>query len=100
MTGPGNAASAPDVENAVTVDSAARTTAEAASTDSLPGGHVPDDSHEAYVALEREVALLLRRGRAIQARLAGQLHHELDGAAYGLLVLLDDAGPQIGRAHV
>ncbi|MQA32936.1 MarR family transcriptional regulator [Modestobacter roseus] len=51
------------------------------------------DSHEAYVHLEREVALLLRRSRAIQGRLGSQLHHDLDGAAYGLLVLLDDAGP-------
>jgi len=73
----------------VTVDSAAHTAAEGASGEVLPTG----DGREAFVALEREIALLLRRGRAIQARLAGQLHHELDGAAYGLLVLLDDAGP-------
>ena len=51
------------------------------------------DSHAAYVALEREIALLLRRSRAIQGRLAGELHQDLDGAAYGMLVLLDDAGP-------
>ncbi len=51
------------------------------------------DSHEAYVRLEREVALLLRRARAISGRLGGELHRDLDGAAYGLLVLLDDAGP-------
>jgi DNA-binding MarR family transcriptional regulator len=50
------------------------------------------DSHAAYVALEREVALLLRRSRAISGRLRGELHRGLDGAAYGLLVLLDDAG--------
>ncbi len=50
-------------------------------------------AHEAHVALEREVALLLRRARAIQGRLASELHRGLDGAAYGLLVLLDDAGP-------
>jgi DNA-binding MarR family transcriptional regulator len=48
---------------------------------------------EAFVRLEREVALLLRRSRAISARLAGQLHPELDGAAYGLLALLQDTGP-------
>jgi DNA-binding MarR family transcriptional regulator len=51
------------------------------------------DSHEAFGRLEREVALLLRRSRAISGRLAGELHRDLDGAAYGLLVLLDDAGP-------
>jgi len=52
------------------------------------------DSHEAFVRLEREIGLLLRRSRAIQARLAGELHPELDGASYGLLALLQDAGPQ------
>jgi len=67
----------------VTVDSATR----------APVHESAPDPHAAYVALEREVALLLRRSRAIQGRLAGQLHADLDGAAYGLLVLLDDAGP-------
>ena len=51
------------------------------------------EAHEAFVELEREIGLLLRRSRAISARLAGQLHPELDGAAYGLLSLLQDAGP-------
>jgi DNA-binding MarR family transcriptional regulator len=54
----------------------------------------PDvDAHEAYVELEREIGLLLRRSRAITARLAGELHADLDGAAYGLLALLQDTGP-------
>ena len=53
----------------------------------------PSDVHAAFVELEREIGLLLRRSRAISARLAGQLHPELDGAAYGLLSLLQDAGP-------
>jgi DNA-binding MarR family transcriptional regulator len=47
----------------------------------------------AFVRLEREIGLLLRRSRAISARLAGELHPDLDGAAYGLLALLHDAGP-------
>jgi DNA-binding MarR family transcriptional regulator len=51
------------------------------------------DPHEAFVSLEREIGLLLRRSRAISARLASELHPELDGAAYGLLALLQDAGP-------
>lgn len=51
------------------------------------------EAHEAFVRLEREIALLLRRARAISTRLAGELHPELDGAAYGLLALLRDAGP-------
>jgi DNA-binding MarR family transcriptional regulator len=50
-------------------------------------------AHEAFVHLEREIGLLLRRSRAISARLSAQLHPDLDGAAYGLLALLQDAGP-------
>jgi DNA-binding MarR family transcriptional regulator len=53
----------------------------------------PVDPHQAFVSLEREIGLLLRRSRAISARLAGALHPDLDGAAYGLLALLQDAGP-------
>ncbi|MGY1822451.1 MarR family winged helix-turn-helix transcriptional regulator [Geodermatophilus sp. SYSU D00079] len=49
--------------------------------------------HEAIVHVEREIALLLRRSRAMSARLSRELHPDLDGAAYGLLVLLEDAGP-------
>ena len=56
----------------------------------LPGD---PDSHEAFVRLEREIGLLLRRARAIQTRLASELHPDLDGASYGLLALLQDAGP-------
>ena len=51
------------------------------------------DAHEAFVQLEREIGLLLRRSRAISARLAGVLHPDLDGADYGLLALLEDTGP-------
>jgi DNA-binding MarR family transcriptional regulator len=51
------------------------------------------DAEGAFVELEREIGLLLRRSRAISARLAGELHPDLDGAAYGLLSLLQDAGP-------
>ena len=51
------------------------------------------DVHEAFVDLEREIGLLLRRSRAISTRLAAELHPDLDGAAYGLLALLQDAGP-------
>src|SRR3954465_14969047 len=51
------------------------------------------DAHEAFVRVEREIGLLLRRSRAISARLARELHPELAGAAYGLLALLQDGGP-------
>jgi DNA-binding MarR family transcriptional regulator len=60
------------------------------SADRTPEEPTPDD---AFVRLEREIGLLLRRSRAISARLAGVLHKDLDGAAYGLLALLQDAGP-------
>lgn len=56
-------------------------------------GRPDPEVHEAFVRLEREIALLLRRSRAISARLAGELHPDLDGAAYGLLSLLQDTGP-------
>ena len=56
-------------------------------------GRPDPEVHEAFVRLEREIALLLRRSRAISARLAGELHPDLDGAAYGLLALLQDTGP-------
>ena len=67
-------------------------TGPAAPPPGLPPG-VPPDMHGAFVALEREVGLLLRRSRAISSRLAAELHPDLDGAAYGLLALLQDAGP-------
>ena len=87
----GNVEPPPVVLNGVTVDSAPR--ADSAAPD-RPAPSSPDPgSHAAFVALEREIALLLRRSRAISGRLAGELHQDLDGAAYGLLVLLDDAGP-------
>ena len=53
----------------------------------------PIDAHQAYVRVEREIGLLLRRSRAISARLSRELHPDLDGAAYGLLALLQDTGP-------
>ena len=54
---------------------------------------LPEDTHEAYVVVEREIGLLLRRSRAMSTRLAREIHPDLDGAAYGLLALLADAGP-------
>jgi DNA-binding MarR family transcriptional regulator len=60
----------------------------------------PVGPHEAFVRLEREIGLLLRRSRAISARLARELHPDLDGAAYGLLALLRDAGPLRASALV
>ena len=62
-------------------------------SDGGPVAAHPGDRHAAFVRLEREIGLLLRRSRAISARLARELHPDLDGAAYGLLALLQDTGP-------
>jgi DNA-binding MarR family transcriptional regulator len=59
----------------------------------MTGPARPDDAREAFRRLEREIALLLRRARVISQRLAAELHPDLDGAAYGLLALLQDLGP-------
>ncbi|NBM18604.1 MarR family winged helix-turn-helix transcriptional regulator [Streptomyces sp. GC420] len=48
----------------------------------------------AYLALERELAVLLRRARASSGELAREVHPDLEPAAYGLLARLEEAGPQ------
>lgn len=53
----------------------------------------PADPQEAFGRLEREITLLLRRAHVISQRLAGELHPDLDGSAFGLLALLQDLGP-------
>ncbi|APY86387.1 MarR family transcriptional regulator [Streptomyces alfalfae] len=47
-----------------------------------------------FLSLERELTLLMRRARASSGEMARQVHPDLEPAAYGLLVCLDDAGPQ------
>ena len=47
-----------------------------------------------FLSLERELTLLLRRARASSGEMARQVHPDLEPAAYGLLVCLDDSGPQ------
>jgi DNA-binding MarR family transcriptional regulator len=42
--------------------------------------------------LERELAVLLRRARAISVQIAREVHPDLDPAAYGLMVRLDATG--------
>ncbi|GGO33684.1 transcriptional regulator [Streptomyces lasiicapitis] len=49
--------------------------------------------HE-FLALERELTLLLRRARASSGEMARQVHPELEPAAYGLLAFLDESGPR------
>ncbi|SHE59121.1 MarR family winged helix-turn-helix transcriptional regulator [Streptoalloteichus hindustanus] len=47
-------------------------------------------------SVERELAVLFRRARSASMALAAKVHPGLDSAAYGLLVLIDDAGPLRG----
>ncbi|MEI5101573.1 MarR family transcriptional regulator [Streptomyces sp. PmtG] len=49
--------------------------------------------HE-FLALERELTLLLRRARASSGEMARQVHPDLEPAAYGLLAFLDESGPR------
>lgn len=53
-------------------------------------------SGEEFLALERELAVFLRRARASSGEMAREVHPELEPAAYGLLVRLEEAGRQRG----
>ncbi|MFJ6996302.1 MarR family winged helix-turn-helix transcriptional regulator [Streptomyces sp. NPDC003090] len=66
-------------------------TGQAAGTGGGADGGVPD---QAYLALERELAVFLRRARASSGEMAREVHPELESSAYGLLVRLDEAGGQ------
>ncbi|MCP9962164.1 MarR family transcriptional regulator [Streptomyces somaliensis] len=56
-------------------------------------GQDPDGGADrAYLALERELAVFLRRARASSGEMAREVHPGLEPAAYGLLVRLDEAG--------
>jgi DNA-binding MarR family transcriptional regulator len=47
-----------------------------------------------YLSLEREMTVLMRRARASQAEMAREVHPDLESAAYGLLIRLDECGRQ------
>ncbi|MER7751259.1 MarR family transcriptional regulator [Kitasatospora sp. NPDC097643] len=47
---------------------------------------------EALLAVEREVALMFRRGRARVAELSRRVHPELEGMAYSMLGYIEQAG--------
>jgi DNA-binding MarR family transcriptional regulator len=47
-----------------------------------------------FLDLERELTVLLRRARAKQGEMAREVHPDLESAAYGLLVRLDECGRQ------
>ncbi|MFE1246777.1 MarR family winged helix-turn-helix transcriptional regulator [Streptomyces sp. NPDC058735] len=48
----------------------------------------------AFLALERELTVLLRRARASQGEMAREVHPDLEPSAYGLLVRLGECGKQ------
>ncbi|KAF4410747.1 MULTISPECIES: MarR family winged helix-turn-helix transcriptional regulator [Streptomyces] len=52
----------------------------------------------AWLALERELSVLLRRARASSGEMARAVHPDLEPAAYGLLVRLAEAGEQRATA--
>ncbi|MFI8193215.1 MarR family winged helix-turn-helix transcriptional regulator [Streptomyces sp. NPDC085946] len=59
-----------------------------------PGGSGSAVDEPAFLALERELTVLLRRARANQGEMAREVHPDLESSAYGLLVRLDEHGPQ------
>ncbi|MER7184097.1 MarR family transcriptional regulator [Streptomyces hyaluromycini] len=57
-------------------------------------GLTPSGADQEFLALERELTVLLRRARASQGEMAREVHPDLESAAYGLLVRLDECGGQ------
>ncbi|GGS92045.1 MarR family winged helix-turn-helix transcriptional regulator [Streptomyces chromofuscus] len=51
-------------------------------------------AEQEFLALERELTVFLRRARANQGEMARAVHPDLESAAYGLLVRLDECGRQ------
>ncbi|GHF12555.1 transcriptional regulator [Streptomyces griseoluteus] len=54
----------------------------------------PRCADQEFLALERELTVLLRRARASQGEMAREVHPDLESAAYGLLIRLDEQGGQ------
>ncbi|AZM60057.1 MULTISPECIES: MarR family winged helix-turn-helix transcriptional regulator [unclassified Streptomyces] len=57
-------------------------------------GPARDVEQPGFLALERELTVLLRRARASQGEMAREVHPDLEPSAYGLLVRLDECGRQ------
>ncbi|MDQ0993020.1 MarR family winged helix-turn-helix transcriptional regulator [Streptomyces sp. V3I7] len=60
----------------------------------VAGGVAPSGADQEFLDLERELTVLLRRARASQGEMAREVHPDLEPAAYGLLVRLDEHGSQ------
>ncbi|MCX4964800.1 MarR family transcriptional regulator [Streptomyces sp. NBC_00654] len=59
-----------------------------------PGATAGSGVDHEFLALERELAVFLRRARANSGEMAREVHPDLEAAAYGLLVRLESAGRQ------
>ena len=59
-----------------------------------PGAKAGNGVDHEFLALERELAVFLRRARANSGEMAREVHPDLEAAAYGLLVRLESAGRQ------
>ncbi|MFF5655807.1 MarR family winged helix-turn-helix transcriptional regulator [[Kitasatospora] papulosa] len=59
-----------------------------------PGATAGTGVDHEFLALERELAVFLRRARANSGEMAREVHPDLEAAAYGLLVRLESAGRQ------
>lgn len=80
-------ARAAEPHDTVSRDSAAETAS---------GGVAADEvrTFPEFLELEREISVFLRRARAASGVLAREVHPELEAAAYGLMLRLEDSGPQ------
>lgn len=58
------------------------------------GAAVQETGDQEFLALERELSVFLRRARASSGEMAREVHPELEPAAYGLLVRLEETGRQ------
>ncbi|MFI7503594.1 MarR family winged helix-turn-helix transcriptional regulator [Streptomyces sp. NPDC049687] len=65
---------------------------EEANGDASPRGVEQGDRE--FLSLERELTVLFRRARANQGEMAREVHPDLESAAYGLLVRLEECGRQ------
>ncbi|MBO4272129.1 MarR family winged helix-turn-helix transcriptional regulator [Microbispora triticiradicis] len=78
--------------------------------DNHEGHEAVQEAHEAYCAVERQLAILLRRSQAFSAGMGRKVHPDLDPGAYGLLVRIDQSSPmrssdlaaylRVGRATI
>ncbi|MBC2868067.1 MarR family winged helix-turn-helix transcriptional regulator [Streptomyces mexicanus] len=69
-----------------------------AGRDAASGQTAPSGADRPFLALERELTVLLRRARANQGEMAREVHPDLEPAAYGLLIRLEECGSQRATA--